>query len=130
MHTHTAQRMARILVIDDDVAMRHALKSSLERHGHQVAEAGDGKLGLQLYQETVFNLVVTDIIMPGMEGLETVLALKKFTPSLKIIAMSAGGKGDAHDYLELAGRFGATKTLRKPFTAEEFLAAVDGVLAG
>lgn len=120
--------MARILIIDDDIAMRHALKSALERHGYQVAEASDGRRGLEIYGETVFDLVVTDIIMPGMEGLETVLALKKFTPGLKIIAMSAGGKGDANDYLEMAGRFGATRTLRKPFTASEFIEAVEAVL--
>lgn len=121
--------MARILIIDDDVAMRHAMRTPLERHGHQVAEAGDGKAGLAIYQEAVFDLVVTDIIMPGMEGLETVLALRKFTPALKIIAISAGGKGDASDYLELATRFGAAKTLRKPFTAEELISTVEAMLA-
>lgn len=121
--------MARILIIDDDTAMRHAMRATLERQGHQVAEAGDGKAGLKAYHESVFDLVVTDIIMPGMEGLETVMALKKFTPTLKIIAMSAGGKGDAHDYLEMAGRFGATKTLRKPFTSEELMSTVEVVLA-
>jgi CheY-like chemotaxis protein len=120
--------MARILIIDDDAVMRHAMRASLERHGHQVAEAGDGKAGLAVYKENVFDLVITDIIMPGMEGLETVQALRKFTPTLKIIAMSAGGKGSADDYLELASRFGARRTLRKPFTAEELLAAVSAEL--
>jgi CheY-like chemotaxis protein len=116
--------MARILIIEDDVALRHVMHAQLERNGHQIAEAGDGRKGLAAYQETVFDLVMTDIIMPGMEGLETVLALKKFSPHVKIIAMSAGGKGNADDYLELAKRFGAHRTLRKPFTSEELLAAV------
>ena len=104
--------MPRILIIDDDPAMRHAMRAPLERHGHQVAEAGDGQAGLKLYQETIFDLVITDIIMAGMEGLETVLALRKFTPTLKIIAMSAGGRANADDCLELAGRFGAARALR------------------
>src|SRR4051812_15891914 len=117
--------MPRILIIEDDVTMRHALRGALERRGHQVAEAGDGRAGLALYEKTVFDLVVTDIIMPGMEGLETVMALRKFSPHLKIIAMSAGGKGSADDYLELAARFGANRTLRKPFEAEQFMAMVE-----
>lgn len=122
--------MARILIIEDDVSMRHALRAALERRGHQVAEAGDGKAGLSVYQDTVFDLVVTDIIMPGMEGLETVMALKKFSPAIKIIAMSAGGKGSATDYLQLAARFGASRIVRKPFTAGEFMAVVDELLGG
>ncbi len=121
--------MPRILIIDDDAFMRLALRHALERRGHQVVEAGDGKAGLAVYKDTVFDLVVTDIIMPGMEGLETVLALKKFSPHLKIIAMSAGGKGDADDYLRLAASFGALRTLRKPFEADEFISTVDAVLA-
>jgi DNA-binding response OmpR family regulator len=120
--------MARILIIEDDSAMRHAMKVPLERSGHQIAEAGDGRAGLAAYKETVFDLVMTDIIMPGMEGLETVLALRKFSPNVKIIAMSAGGKGDADDYLELARRFGAHRTLRKPFTSEEMMSAVTAEL--
>jgi CheY-like chemotaxis protein len=121
--------MPRILIIDDDASMRLALRHALESRGHQVAEAGDGKAGLTIYQSTLFDLVVTDIIMPGMEGLETVLALKKFSPHLKIIAMSAGGKGSADDYLNLAARFGAARTLRKPFEAQEFISTVEAVLA-
>lgn len=122
--------MARILIIDDDAAMRHAMRANLERHGHEIAEAGDGRAGLAAYKESIFDLVITDIIMPGMEGLETVQALRKFTPSLKIIAMSAGGKGSADDYLALAKRLGAHRTMRKPFTAEELTAAVDAELDG
>jgi CheY-like chemotaxis protein len=122
--------MARILIIEDDVGMRHVMRAQLERHGHQIAEAGDGRKGLDAYRETLFDLVVTDIIMPGMEGLETVLALRKFSPKVKIIAMSAGGRGNADDYLELAKRFGAHRALRKPFTADELLAAVNAELDG
>jgi DNA-binding NtrC family response regulator len=120
--------MSRILIIEDDVSMRLALRHALERRGHQVAEAGDGRAGLAIYEKTVFDLVVTDIIMPGMEGLETVMALRKFSPHLKIIAMSAGGKGSADDYLELAARFGANRTVRKPFEVDQFMTAVEDVL--
>lgn len=121
--------MPKILIIDDDAVMRHALRSTLERRGHQVAEAGDGEAGVAVYKETVFDLVITDIIMPGMEGLETVMAIRKFSPAQKIIAMSAGGKGSADDYLQMAARFGAARTIRKPFEVNEFLSAVDAVLA-
>lgn len=121
--------MPRILIIDDDAAMRQALRHALERRHHQVAEAGDGRAGLATYKQTPFDLVITDIIMPDMEGLETVMSLRKFSPHLKIIAMSAGGKGSADDYLEMAARFGATKTIRKPFEAEEFMRVVGEVLA-
>jgi DNA-binding NtrC family response regulator len=121
--------MSRILIIDDDAAMRLALRHALERRNHQVVEASNGRAGLAAYKETAFDLVVTDIIMPDVEGLETVMTLRKFSPHLKIIAMSAGGKGRAEDYLDLAARFGATTTLRKPFEAEEFIKAVEAALA-
>jgi CheY-like chemotaxis protein len=116
--------MARILVIDDEEDTREDLRLALERQRHEVVEAIDGKFGLDEYQKGVFDLVVTDLIMPRMEGVEIILALKKLNPDVKIIAISAGGMGKANDYLSMVKRLGAKQTLRKPFSSKEFLAVV------
>jgi DNA-binding NtrC family response regulator len=116
--------MARILVIDDEDDIREDLRMALERQRHEVVEAIDGKFGLDEYQKGVFDLVITDLIMPRMEGVEIILALKKLNPDVKIIAISAGGMGKANDYLSMVKRLGAKQTLRKPFSRTEFLTAV------
>jgi CheY-like chemotaxis protein len=82
--------MARILVIDDERIIRTIVKHALEEDGHEVIEAGDGEEGIQLYRKNPTDLVVTDIIMPRKEGIETIKELRRNYPDIKIIAMSGG----------------------------------------
>ena len=121
--------MTRILVIDDEPQVRAMLQQMLEREGYKVVEAEEGGVGIKLYQEHPPDLVITDILMPGKEGIETILALRKAYPGVKIIAISGGGRMGKLDVLPIAKSFGAVRTLAKPFEREELLEAVRAVLA-
>ena len=121
--------MARILVIDDEDLARFTLRKFLQSAGHIVLEAKDGKEGLALLNKDPCDLVITDIIMPEKEGLETILELRQANPCLPIIAISGGGWGGYSGYLEAAQSFGANCSLAKPFAQEELLGAVEGCLS-
>lgn len=121
---------ARILLIEDDYHLRQVLKIMLEKEGMTVAEAGDGKEGIKRFKEDGFDLVITDIIMPEKEGIETIFELKKLEPDLKIIAISGGGKISAHEYLGMASNFGVNKVLSKPFKKDDFISSVVEVISG
>jgi DNA-binding response OmpR family regulator len=120
--------MSRILVVDDDDNFRWAITQTLRRAGCEVLSAADGAAALQLYQEHPVDLVITDLIMPGKEGLETIMELRRLRHDLKIIAMSGGGHVGPEDYLSVAAQLGATITLSKPFSAQELLETVKGLL--
>jgi len=120
--------MSRILVIDDDDQIRAMLQQVLQREGYEVIEAADGKPGMRLFRERGAELIITDIIMPEKEGLETIMELRRDFPEVKIIAISAGGRLEPNQYLDLAKKLGAQVTLIKPFEREELLAAVHGLL--
>ncbi|MEZ5071510.1 MAG: response regulator [Bacteroidales bacterium] len=120
--------MKRILIIDDEVQILMMLKKMLERSGYEVDLAANGHEGLRLLQETGADLVITDIIMPEKEGLETIREMQALEPGLKMIAISGGGKVNAESYLQMARGFGAQKVLSKPFTKKEVLDAVDSLL--
>ncbi len=122
--------MARILVIDDDDAFRPMVKQMLEQAGHEVLEAADGKRGVELYQNETPDLVITDLIMPEQEGIETIIGLIKEDPKAPVIAMSGGGRFTGIDVLGSARKFGAKQTLAKPFKRSELLEVVDEVLKG
>ena len=116
--------MQRILVIDDDEQMRALLRDILERAGYEVTEAQHGLEGLKLFRARPADLVVTDLIMPEKEGVETILELRAEYPEVPIIAVSGWGRNGPRDYLEIAARLGARRTVAKPFTRQEILAAV------
>ncbi len=120
--------MAKILLVDDDPDIRSLLKIMLTGEGHDVIEATDGTQALQVAQSQSFDLVLTDLIMPDKEGIETIMELRKKIPRIRIIAMSGGGVGRQEDYLGLAGKLGAMRTLAKPFGVKELKEAVDAVL--
>jgi len=120
--------MALILIIDDDFRIREVLRQILERAGYEVMEASDGKEGISLYREKQADLIITDIIMPKKEGLETITDLRIEFPEVKIIAISGGGRIGPETYLELAEGFGANRLLTKPFGHEELLEAVQDLL--
>ncbi|UCE48272.1 MAG: response regulator [Phycisphaerales bacterium] len=120
--------MRRILVIEDDVEFRKMLRRMLERAGYEITEAADGKEGMRLFRAAPTDLVITDILMPEQEGIETILELKREFADVKIIAISGGGHIDSKEYLETAEQFGVPRTFSKPFNREEFLAAVKELL--
>lgn len=121
--------MQSILVIDDDKLMCMALARILVSAGYTVTQAFDGDEGLQLYRTYGFDLVITDLIMPDKEGIQIIRELRKENSSIRIIAMSAGGRGGATDYLKWARLMGAKQCLSKPIKREDLLNAVSTVLA-
>lgn len=121
--------MAHLLVIDDETTMRSALRLALERSGHVITEAVDGKTGLELIDPAVHEVIITDIVMPGTEGLEVLMELRRQHSKIKVIAMSGGGRLKAGSYLHSAKLLGADEVLAKPFSRDELVAAVDRVLA-
>jgi len=120
--------MATILVIDDDDAIRMSLKSALEDADYRVEEAANGEEGMIRFRANPADLVVTDIFMPEKEGLETIDEIKRESPQTKIIAISGGGSIDPEDYLEIAKRVGADRSLFKPFDIALLVATVDDLL--
>jgi len=118
--------MARVLVIDDQEAVRDGLRRTLEMHGYQVLTAPDGKRGLQQIEQQRPDLVLTDIFMPEMEGLETIKRISQLAPELPIIVMTGS---TWTPFLKAGIKFGAVSGLYKPFTPEELLAAVRQALS-
>ena len=114
--------MARILVIDDQEPIRSLLRIILEGAGHEVLEASNGRLGLELYRERSADLIITDIVMPEMDGLELLLELTRKFLNVKVIAISGGlASGGA---LDVAKLLGARHTFKKPLDMEQLLSAV------
>lgn len=120
--------MANILVIEDDDGVREMIRRALERVGHNVREARDGRSGLKAIQAENCDLLVTDIVMPGMEGIETIIQIRKRHPQMKIIAISGGGMGKADDYLAIAAKCGANRTQTKPFSMAKMAEIANEVL--
>jgi DNA-binding response OmpR family regulator len=115
----------RVLVIEDNSDLRSLIQSYLEEEGYDVVAAADGREGLQRQRSDPSEVVVTDIFMPGKEGIETVFDLKREFPGTRIIVMSGGPSlVQGMDYLGLARELGAAKTLSKPFTMKQLAAAV------
>ena len=121
--------MARILIIDDEDELRSMLRRMLEQAGHEVTEAVNGAEGIKLYERDQPDLIITDIIMPEKEGVETIIALRQADPNLPIIAISGGGRLEATDFLTMAKKLGARHTLSKPFRRDQLLEAVGECLA-
>jgi len=115
-----------ILVIDDEENIRELVRAILENAGYEVLDAADGNLGIEIFQANQVDLIITDLIMPGKEGIETISELKKEQPDLKIIAIS--GAVDSSTYLHLAGSLGADETLGKPFKVNELIETVERLL--
>ncbi|RMF61486.1 MAG: response regulator [Calditrichaeota bacterium] len=121
--------MARILIIDDDPQIRTMLRMMLEREGHEVTEAPDGVVGVQEYRKAPFDIVITDLLMPEKEGIETIMELKRDYPDVKIIAISGGGQHlGADNFLRLAQKIGAQYSLRKPFQRAVLIEMIDKLL--
>jgi DNA-binding response OmpR family regulator len=122
--------MARILVIDDEELIRETIRMKLELSGHVVIEAANGVEGLRALDDGLFDLVVTDIIMPEQEGIETIRKIRHRDPQVAIIAISGGGRGRNYQFLDIAKKLGANEALSKPFTGSQLLALVETTLRG
>jgi CheY-like chemotaxis protein len=113
-----------ILVIDDDPLVRYSVRTILEGAGHEVTEADNGRGGLECFRATRFDAVITDIIMPDMEGIETIRAIRALDRRMPVLAMSGGGRVGNTDFLKAAKALGADQVLQKPFEDDELLGAL------
>jgi DNA-binding response OmpR family regulator len=120
--------MAKILVLDDEASIVLMIKKMLEKAGHEVEMALNGKDGMILFEQNKPDLLITDIIMPEKEGLETIFELRQKYPDLKIIAISGGGRISPEGYLPGAKLLGADMVFQKPLDQKEFLQAVATLL--
>ena len=124
--------MAKILVVDDDPAVQLTLRLVLERAGHSVDVAGDGRKGLAKFETGEFDLLCLDVFMPGMDGLETMRLIHQRQPRIPIIVISGRPVvpelGTEPDYLAMATKLGAVCSLPKPFKPATLLATVAGCL--
>ena len=121
--------MTRILLVEDDQTFRRALHLSLEQSGHEVTDAEDGGQGLRAFTEQPTDLVIIDLIMPNVEGIETIRKIRKLSPKVPIIAISGGGRNAPGDYLRAARTLGASEILAKPFNLGVMQDAVARLLA-
>lgn len=117
-----------ILVIDDEQLIRLQIRNALELEGFTVHEAANGNEGLARIAESVPDVVITDILMPDKEGIETILELRRTHPKIRIIAISGGGRTGNKDFLRTAKHLGADRTLAKPFGLAELLRLVREML--
>jgi DNA-binding response OmpR family regulator len=120
----------KILVIDDDYLMRYTMARILRGHGYEVVTAADGERGMTVFRGAAPDLVITDIIMPQQEGIETIRLMRRERPDAKIIAMSGGMQIGNLDVLEIARQLGADDVMHKPFDAAELLGRVRQLYAG
>jgi DNA-binding NtrC family response regulator len=109
------QRTIRILLVEDDVQLSNLLTDALTRSGYIVEQARNGREALQLFESHAVDLVLTDLFMPAMDGMELITTLQQRDPSVRIVAMSGDATGNRCNYLPVAERLGAVKTLAKPF---------------
>ena len=120
--------MPKVLIIEDDRLFRVTLTEMFTHAGYKVITANDGEEGLELFKLTFVDLVITDIIMPVMEGIETIIELRRINPGMKIIAMSAGGQIEPEKYLSTATALKVNAVLKKPFSNEELIKTLDTVM--
>lgn len=121
--------MAAIIVIDDDAAVCRFVRAVLERAGHDVVEAHDGEEGVRLFRSAPAELVITDLYMPGQDGIETIQQLRAEFPGVRILAMSGGASAGVDGPLEDARLLGADAALAKPFDIAQLSATVDALLS-
>jgi two-component system, chemotaxis family, chemotaxis protein CheY len=121
--------MNSVLVIDDDPVICTVVQRVLERDGFTVAVAGDAQSGLSRFAEMSPDLVIVDILMPGKEGIATILELREASPDARILAMTGGGSFAANEVLRIAELIGADNSLQKPFAPRKLLATVKRCLA-
>ena len=120
--------MGKILVVDDEPLICEMLDVLLSRAGHEVRTAPNGEEAAEVIKKTDIDLVITDIVMPERDGIETIIQLRKDYPDLSIIAMSGGPRVGDCDFLAMAGKLGACETFHKPLDSDQLLLAVERCL--
>lgn len=124
----TSDSPKHVLVVDDDEMMRAFVKELLLIHDYKVTEAANGKLGLKAFRENTPDLVITDIIMPEMEGISFIRELRAHNKDIPIIAMTGNVHGRMEEFLDISSQLGADEILRKPIKSQQFLDAIDKLL--
>lgn len=117
-----------VLLIEDDISLLRAIGGGLIRMGAEVATAMDGQAGLEAFMRSRPDIVVTDIVMPEREGVETIMAMKAVSPDTPILAISGGGRVGSDEFLALAIRLGADDALAKPFRTADLVARMRRLL--
>lgn len=120
--------MSAILVVDDDTSVLDVMSEMLRLEGHEVTVAENGRDAVGHVTAKAFDLVITDLIMPEKEGLETIADIRRSSVNMPIIAISGGGRVGPNDYLETARFIGANATLAKPFARRDLITTVDSLL--
>jgi len=120
--------MPGILIVEDDVELREMLNVSLVRRNFSVFEASNGKEAILHFKPSITDVVVTDIIMPEEDGLKVIMKLRELKPSIKIIAISGGGKAGPGSYLNLAKALGANAIFSKPFPTNDLITKIEELL--
>lgn len=120
--------MPGILLVEDEKDLREMLKASLIRRKYTVIEAENGKDAISHFKPLITDLLITDLIMPDEDGLKVIIKLKKLKPTLKIIAISGGGKVGPGSYLNLAKALGADAIFSKPFSVHDLISKIEELL--
>jgi DNA-binding response OmpR family regulator len=120
--------MAKVLIIDDEASVRRMIARILNDAGHQTVDAADGLGGVRRYHAETPDLVITDLIMPEQEGIQTITDIRASGSQVPIIAISGGGAGSADLYLSMAEELGADAVLAKPFRPSDLLSLVEELL--
>ena len=122
--------MAKILIVDDDPDICFILKKLLERKGHEAVTSLNGHEAMKCLELSPFDVVITDLIMPEMDGIELIMKMRITYPEQKVIAISGGGRINAAVYLQMAKLLKVEHTFQKPVKADELLIAIDDLLRG
>lgn len=120
--------MPGILIVEDDIELREMLKVSFGRRKFTILEAGNGKDAITHFKPAVTDIVITDLIMPEEDGLKVIMKLREIKPSIKIIAISGGGKAGPGSYLNLAKALGADAVYSKPFSVNDVILKIEELL--
>jgi DNA-binding response OmpR family regulator len=124
----TQLRAPKVIVIDDDPAVRNVIVAAFNRVGCETRWAVDGRSGVRLFNAEPAHLVVTDIVMPNQEGIETIMQLKRRERPPRVIAISGGGRRGGQDFLVWASHLGADATLPKPFRTSQLIEVARSLL--
>ncbi|HKK43653.1 MAG TPA: response regulator [Bacteroidales bacterium] len=120
--------MPGILIVEDDLELREMLRISMARKKYTVLEAENGREAILHFKPSVTDIVITDLIMPDEDGLKVIMKLRELKPSIKIIAISGGGKVGPGNYLNLAKALGANAVFSKPFSISDLMIKIDELL--
>ncbi|MDF1560470.1 MAG: response regulator [Bacteroidales bacterium] len=121
--------MAGVLIVEDDADLREMLRDALEKRKFTVITAANGREAIARFRPSVIDLVVTDLLMPEEDGLMVIMKIRELKPSVKMIAISGGGKAGPGSYLLMASTLGADHVFSKPFLPSELLQKVREILA-